>query len=189
MEEQILKSWGVFASVTVEDLLSDPKKYAMSNTRLNLLKTDGFWYNKAGKKRRNYLKSSGKYFTLNPGDDNLNSGSNFQYIYSTSPNISSYLQHGKHPNAISLIGASRYLKKHNLESESISGNGFDQKIELDILNYITSRTSGERVSPSKDGRKTASEYTEKISLRRSKLDRMILSLGIFDFSDIEMPKF
>jgi len=176
-----------YKNVTSRELLANPEKYPISRNYLGVSSFE----NKDGEKVPGYVQSAGDYFSLNPGNNNNNSGSYLQYTYSTSPNSSIRFTKDAHPEIKVLINASRYLKLSGLdqESESVYGSDIGRKIEEDMLEYITSRTSGARENPASDGIKVASEYSKKISLRRSELDRIILSLGIFDFSDVEMPGF
>jgi hypothetical protein len=183
---------GIYEHLQSVDLLE--KAHSMKFSPATKMMKEPVWTDPEGVKRPGYFTTPGEYFDINPGEKNSNTGSFIQYVHSTSPNKKKDdLGEGSHPPVGKLFGADRYVKMHGLENSgeiSSSGKGLSRKIEEDMLGYITSRTSGSRANPAKDKRrKNASSHSNEISLRRSKLDRMILSLGIFDFDDVEMPNF
>ena len=151
------------------------------------------WTDRDGEDRVSWGHSPGRYFDVIPGEEKADSGSYFQYVYSMSNRSQASKVQRNIPSLRQLLSAGRTMTRSGIpDKEDSDAAGFAQKIEEDMLEYISSRTSGARSNPAKDRRKekkASSEYTSKISLRRSDLDRMILSLGTFDFSDVEMPDF
>lgn len=187
---------GPYANLEARDLFE--KIETMSFKFLGKLMKQAVIQDATGADKLGWAHDAGEYFDLIPGEKESDSGTYLQYVYKSSQNAKSTLAQGEHPDVKVLVtqGEVAAIDRRNMGQEGEKGeeainNEFARKMEVEMLDYIKARTSGERKNDAKDGRKKrkhASEETEKISLRRSKLERSILSMGL-DFDDVEVPQF
>lgn len=180
---------GKYKSVTSRDLLEEPGKYAMSAHKLK--GKNGQWTNEEGEKRGTYSASAGQYFSLTAGSEDSDSGSYLQYAYSGLHSKSIHVSAGKHPDLSALINTSLYVQHNGIgmnDGEDSVGGRLSDKIEVSMLDYVRNETEGQ-TSFRKGGAMGDSEKSMNISLRRAQLNSIILSLGIFDFDDVDVPRY
>lgn len=189
--ELVASAGGVFADFKAIDLLE--KAHAMKFKAIagklkspTVMGTDG-------KEKLGWLNDVGQYYSLIPGEKNRDYGSYMQYVYNTSQNVIKTVS--GHPDISILINSTYNAKQLGLFESDNDNNVFAEKMERDMVSYIESRTSGQRKNDAKDSKKrrkkkNASDiYSLKIALRQSELERIILSMGLGHFDDVEIPDF
>ena len=171
--------------VTPEDIISEPEKFRVSvnsSTSKELMEV--------------YSGAFGRFYDVIPDESGKSeigrAGSYLQYIkpysFSSSPRR-------KHPVISDLISAANIDKSIGFNTLFNSGNqdepSFADKIESEALQYIRQRTSNKRENPAHDKNSDdeSSEYSNKIKQRKSKVEGIILSLGVFDESEVRLPNF
>ena len=177
-------------TVSPIELLDKPEKYKKIVNKA--MKKDTFFV--GDEEFYGWKHDVGNYFELIPGDSESDNGSYIQYVYQTQ--IGKNLGQGeidikfknKQPNMKDFVNIGMAAKKYGIGETSLSNNEYIQKIENDMLNYIKTRTSGERKNHVKDFKRKNSEYIENIQKRKGELDKIILSMGL-KFDDVEFPNF